>query len=943
MSLMRKSARLTALVLGVVLVASCDTRLPTSSLTSLSDDVDRPQIKFSLSTGVNNNVDVGAALTVSVTATDNSGIASVFTRISNAAQVIGVDTATIKPTQPSVTRVVPVPLAGLVRGDRIAIRTTATDGALNSATDSIIVTISDTTGPTLKLSSSKAGKQVRSGDTLDVFVSAADSSGVKYVAWQLWRHLTATDSLLARAETTFAPVSATPKTYLDNTMGIKRPPFIIDDAQLPGSYTISGLALDRSGVFTRGGASTLSLTVIDAPGPRVTILAPVPGDSASRGGNLTVAVKGVSTVGMRKLGFLIKSEPGWPTAVNDSLVVTFTTAPKDTSISKSFKIPSDAPLGGILTITRVSSDILGLQGSNTPITVAVRAGAAPAPRVTQDVSPRVEISESAAVTVTGSDIISWVGFVAKDNLDTMIVVRRDSFPASAVCQGSLCTVPLNFLPSAQGKTVQIRGFAYSGSQLGLSPTPSVSLIVYGRTYPLPIDRTGPIGDLTIDQARGNVFLSNINHGRLEVWNKAANSFDATGVVVGSQPWGMTMARVGPGAGSMLFVANSGGTNVSKVDISAASAAGMKEDLAGRLKTRMSLLFKITDVRDVNTGRIRLTVTGPILFSDRPQFVEQGESGLLYISTKPTASAPAGTVRYLNPSKPAPDERFMLDFATRGNDPNSWLVGNLDDAGVIPAPATSTSSDQLVLCDHATGTTDAPTCVSSSGGILAAVAALQAAVPLTDVDARPNLDETSLGLTDTTFAAASGNGKVVTFGQGNTKGTAAKNFIAFDDASSPDAPLSASPAINIRDLINNASDEIFGVALDKSGQTIGLHGRETYFAAVDYPFTQRLQGKKTTFNKGAGIAFHPNADGVTTPSKDRLAFVASANGTIEMVDIAYYDFARGSLATKNNLYGPLRASLPFAGDDPSVVFKLFGLSPTGLVVIDVTAADIAAGP
>jgi hypothetical protein len=942
MSLMRKAARSSALVLAVAIVASCDARLPTSSLGSQSDDTDRPAIKFTLSTGLNNIADVSAALSVTMTATDNSGIANLLTRISNAGAVIGVDTATIKPTQPSVTRVIPVPLSGLVRGDRIVIRTTVADGALNTATDSIIVTIADTAGPSLKLSSGKSGKSVRSGDTLDVFVAGADSSGVRYVAWQLWRKLTATDSIIVRADTTFAAVSAIPKTYLDNT-GTGKRPFIIDDAQLPGSYSITGLALDRSGNFTKGGSATLSFSVADAPGPRVTLLSPISGDSATRNGNLTVAVHGTSTVGLRKLGFIIKSEPGWPTPVNDSLVVIYTNAPKDTTLSKAFKIPADAPLQGILTITRVSSDIIGVSGSNTPVTIAVRAGTAPAPRVTQDVSPRVEVSESVVVGVTGGDILTWVGFIAKDNVDTNIVVRRDSALASAVCQGSLCTVPLKFAPTAQGKTVQIRGFAYSGTQLGLSPTPSTALIVYGRTFALPNGRTGPIGDLTIDRARGNVFLSNINYGRLEVWQKSSNTFDQTGIVVGSQPWGMTMARAGAGAGSMLYVANSGGTNVSKVDISASSPSGMKEDLAGRLKTRMSLLFRITDVRDVSTGRIRLTVTGPILFSDRPQFVEQGASGLLYISTRPTASAPAGTVRYLNPAKPAPDERFMLDFATRGNDPNSWLVANLDDAGVVPAPATSSASDLLVMCDHATGTTDAPTCVQSTGGILATVAALKAAVPLTDVDARPNLDEGSLGLTDTTFAASSGNGKVITFGQGNTKGVAAKNFVAFDDVSSPDAPLSVSPSINIRDLINNASDEVYGVALDKTGQTIGIHGRESYFASVEYPFTQRLQGKKSTFSTGAGIAFHPNADGVTTPQKDRLAFVASANGTVEVVDIAYYDFARGSLATKNNLYGPLRATLPFPGDDPSVVFKLFGLSPTGLVMIDVTAADIAAGP
>ena len=62
-----------------------------------------------------------------------------------------------------------------------------------------------------------------------------------------------------------------------------------------------------------------------------------------------------------------------------------------------------------------------------------------------------------------------------------------------------------------------------------------------------------------------------------------------------------------------------------------------------------------------------------------------------------------------------------------------------------------------------------------------------------------------------------------------------------------------------------------------------------------------------------------------------------------MDIAFYDFVRGALATKFNLYGPLRASLPFPGDPPGVVFKLFGVSSKGLVVVDVTAADILPGP
>jgi hypothetical protein len=300
---------------------------------------------------------------------------------------------------------------------------------------------------------------------------------------------------------------------------------------------------------------------------------------------------------------------------------------------------------------------------------------------------------------------------------------------------------------------------------------------------------------------------------------------------------------------------------------------------------------------------------------------------------------------MDPAAAAPDERFVLGFAFKGSDPNSWVVANLDWVDVTPAPATSSANDILRLCDHASGTTDPETCVSSPFGIDSTIKLLRAQVPTTDVEAAVNIDFNSLGMTDTTYAAASGDGKWITFGEGN-KGPVARNFVLFDDGSVTN-PIPrytyASPSLNVLDLMTNASDKIFGLAIDKTGKTIGAHGTETSFSALTVPFTQRLQGKKSTYATGAGIAFHPNADGVNTPQQDRLAFVASANGTIEAVDIAYYDFTRGSLATKFNLYGPLRASLPFPGDDPAIVFKLFGLSSKGLVVVDVTAADLQAGP
>jgi hypothetical protein len=152
----------------------------------------------------------------------------------------------------------------------------------------------------------------------------------------------------------------------------------------------------------------------------------------------------------------------------------------------------------------------------------------------------------------------------------------------------------------------------------------------------------------------------------------------------------------------------------------------------------------------------------------------------------------------------------------------------------------------------------------------------------------------------------------------------------------------SPIVTIQDLTDNASEQVFGLAMDKSGGTVASHGSQSYFSFVSDPFHLRLQGKFDSADDGAGIAFHPRANGTLTPQADRVAFVASASGAIEVVDVAYY-INRARLQLKNPIYGPLRASLPMPGDPPGVILKLYAVSQQGLVVIDLTAADIKPGP
>jgi len=266
---------------------------------------------------------------------------------------------------------------------------------------------------------------------------------------------------------------------------------------------------------------------------------------------------------------------------------------------------------------------------------------------------------------------------------------------------------------------------------------------------------------------------------------------------------------------------------------------------------------------------------------------------------------------------------------------SWALFNVDSAKVIKFTGQTAPSDILYVYDHPYGQLSG-SLVASDSDVTSAVSKLGTT---SDADLVAGLDINSLSLTDTTFVGISGDRTWIAFGEGNTGG-AGRIMMVNDPAGA--MPGFFSPAVTVRDIIDNANEHVFGIAVDSTGQTVASHGSQSYFASINNPFHLRLQGKYDSFDNGAGIAFSPGANGYTSPAADRLAFVGSQSGYIEIVDIAYF-LSRGRLTLKGNLYGPLRVSRPFPGDPAGTVLKLFGLSSTGLVVIDLTAADIKPGP
>lgn len=708
--------------------------------------------------------------------------------------------------------------------------------------------------------------------------------------------------------------------------------------------SVDSLVIIATATDSLGNADTASVRINLVTGPKVTIVSPTNGDSVPAGVGLSVAARAVQLSGVGRITIRVQGEANWPTKLDTTLVQTYNTAPQDITFSTVARIPADAPVGGRVTVTATALDVGQNPGSAAPVVVFVRSVNTAQPRVTQSVPPRAEFNDSVNVKATG-DGIAIVGLIIRDSVGT--IIQTDSVKFTAPFNGNVQqNVSLNLPPSRQGQKLGVTAFAIDQvGRIGYAVpitigTPQGNLanalidstrVVFGHTFPLP--RQGVIGDIAVDATRGNVFLSNTAFNTLEVFQNPTGAFAASGIAVGSLPWGLFVSN-NP---DTLLVANSGGTNISRVFIGSASPAALHDDLAHRILTRNSYNFVVTETRDVATGKIRLVTAGPISYSDRPQYIAQSAAGRVFYSTRPTTQAPAGTIRWLDPTLPVPDPRQVWQYGSNLGGTNlTYALLNVDSIAVGAALANSPASDTLYIWDHPYGQSSGVIAVRDTSPTVAVAKAIAGG---SDAELVLGLDIASLALQDTTYTAASGDKTWIAFGEGATGGPG--RVMMVQDAGGA-VPGFFSPGVTVTDLTDNAAERVFGIALDLHGTTVASHGSQAYFAFVADPFHLRLQGKYNSFDDGAGIAFHPSADGVLTPMPNRIAFVASTSGKIEIVDIAYY-ISRGTIQLKNPIYGPLRASLPMPGDPPNVILKLFTMSSVGLTVVNLTATDILAGP
>ena len=695
----------------------------------------------------------------------------------------------------------------------------------------------------------------------------------------------------------------------------------------PGqSIIIRATAIDAGG---NTASDEVTAVAFDPNIPKVAILSPE--TAVISGGTYTFSVQAIDTLGIGKIGYRSTG----PSALTRSDSSLFSVPlPQNDTVTFSFTVPSSVTVGTTFTVEPFAENRDALRGTSEAITVRVVAPGADAqtPLVFQTVPSRMELGDSLDITARDPDgLLKAIGFIVKDStgLQVASVELPVTTPAQQVVRRVEWTLPI----SLRGRGLFVIGYAVDQANHKGYAVPNGATIpvandalakrdptvyAFGHTTSLPAGSLG--ADIAVDTTRSRVYVSNINKNQLEAFNYSTTVSTLSPVSVGAMPWGMAIDN----SGSFLLVANSGGTNISRVDL------GNRVE-TGRIKTANAYLFDVGYNKDELSGGYKFTPSAPIDFSDRPQYIAQSASGALYYSTRPTREAQPGTLRRIdNFLDPAAEPRQIWQYGAVAK--GHWVIINADDVDVLPGQ--NGVPDSIIVCDHPVGQDRSMTQCAQDGTIPGAVAALRALGA--NVDHVKDLSVPSLSLPDTNFVAVGADRRRVVFGEANTGGGAGRVMMVYDPSGTAAYAEQYSAPIDVKDLTNNASDRVFGVAVNNNSTNIVVHGVETFFADT----TLRLQGKFATFSSGAGIAFHPlNEDENTADLTARVAFVASGDASIQIVDSYSYRL-RGRIPIRANLYGPLRAVLPSATErNAGVAVKLFGLTPEGLVMIDVLASDI----
>ncbi|HVG44941.1 MAG TPA: hypothetical protein VM890_09425 [Longimicrobium sp.] len=753
-----------------------------------------------------------------------------------------------------------------------------------------------------------------------------------------------TDTVVARFATKTVVLKGVSPLVRDTTL--KRFLEALADSSRAQRVKVLVTAWDTAG--NRGADST----VVNIGGPRAVILSPAAGATFFGGTTLPIRVLAADS------SQLVRSVRVTGTGAF-AFDTTITLATPVQQVVDTIVVPIPATIGTAVvqgaeelraTVTAAS----GAQGVSAPVTVTINPAQVdktpPQVRFHATLPALVEVDDSFSVAVsatdeTRADTVGVTVYVLRPRgavTDTLAVLTRKvhaaadsvSFGLSAVPLTGLDTVSLRLEVTAwatdpagncgaavspDAPQAQTCKAGPSGSRLAASVPgyPYRTLVVRGLTV-APPNPGDVLADLLADSNR--VYLSNFTRNRVELLPIGSLAYGAP-VRVGSQPWGLALGRFR----DSLYVANSGGTNISVIPLTAGVLAEAEDK---RIFTQNEKLFS------VNLSNYTVVAFD---YSDRPQFIAQASNGLLVYSTKPTAAASDGTVRIFDPRKTRSE--IFTGYVDR-HTPGVGLIVNADSAfRVVGAsvPGGGPGVPGVMVCPRRRfGDTADPACiVGDPVDISDSLTRMRSQPPNasggkwdTRLDVGAAVQD--VGFRDTTFVAVSGDRDYVAVGEGAAANARIPMF---------NAPAGGDSLVlvgDVRDLISNTAERVIGLGLNYDGSLGVARGSQAYY----FNEQLRLQGVVAAGAPTGGVAMHPANAGYPGGSF-RLSFVSGLDATGPYVDVIdNFNFFRVKrVYTRDPVVGAM-AVAPRAGFDAgSVALRIYALTSKGILALPITSADL----
>ena len=705
----------------------------------------------------------------------------------------------------------------------------------------------------------------------------------------------------------------------------------------PGT-PVKVVARARDGAGNESVSDTLRLSVGNVRGPTVRLTSPAPASLFVNGKKTTLTLAAASPLKVCAVGYrvsgaftLVDSVTYGPAAQRDSLVLVDT-----------LEVPASAP-AGVLRIRPFVWDCSGRTNADTAsVSFAVQtvAGTNTIPTASAGFYARLEASDTVRVSAGDPVGLKSYGYEIRRRGaaagDTAVIAADSVVLAdpSLVNDSRRFTLRLNLdALLAAGDTLPLRTYVRAfatnsagrryATPLGAAAGTAASdtaLVVAGATTPLP--GGGRLADGLYAPKWDRLYLTNIDRNTLEVFEVGNRRF-LTAVPVGSRPWGIAPWPAGRDGsfGDTVFVANSGGTNVSYVDL--ARGSGLE---VFRYSLPNIIAYSVTTER-LSNGTLA-SKEKVYDFSDRPQYLATTCGGdlatgncaepILVYSTTPTPgqSMPfpnMGTVRWEN-LRQRTSHFFFEQAADRTQD------GSIDTLKVERFAAGGMGRDSVL------------------------VPVLQRATnPATGRDTVFSVivDVKKLAFRDTTYVRNSGNFARTIVGEGGpVLGSRALMYDATrgmePTASRPLSPSTyvlqtpvydrgVSRAGDVSDFIANTFQRVMGVAINFDGALSAIRGDSTY--VIDP--TLRLQGLlQTSGGPNAGFDFHPLNTGARSTAPTRFAFSASQLPQVEIYDTWCYQRVR-AVPVREPIVGPIRVTRRSSGE-----VVIVGASARGVIVIKV---------